>query len=87
MPRWKRSTPIRRSICSTSAAWTAAAAETLEAYVQGGGGLAIFAGPDVNTGYYNQALYKEGKGILPAPLGMDTDARRPRSIPASRTWS
>lgn len=49
------------------------AVETLEAYVTGGGGLAIFDGPDVNTGYYNQALYKEGKGLLPAPLGFDID--------------
>jgi hypothetical protein len=47
------------------------AVETLENYVQGGGGLAIFAGPSVNTSYYNQALYKDGKGLLPAPLGLD----------------
>jgi hypothetical protein len=47
------------------------AAETLENYVQGGGGIAIFAGPTVNTGYYNQFLYKDGKGLLPAPLGLD----------------
>jgi hypothetical protein len=53
------------------------AADTLEAYVQGGGGLAIFAGPSLNTGYYNQALYKEGKGILPAPLGLEADLAPP----------
>ena len=51
----------------------AAAVETLEAYVQGGGGLAIFVGPDVNTGFYNQALYKDGKGLLPAPLGLEAE--------------
>jgi Aerotolerance regulator N-terminal len=49
------------------------AAETLTEYVQGGGGVAIFTGPDMNTAYYNQALYKDGKGILPAPLGLDAD--------------
>ncbi|HEX5105155.1 MAG TPA: BatA domain-containing protein [Pirellulaceae bacterium] len=49
------------------------AADTLEAYVTGGGGVAIFAGPTMNTGYYNQALYKEGQGLLPAPLGLETD--------------
>lgn len=49
------------------------AADTLEAYVQGGGGIAIFAGPEINRGYYNQALYKDGKGLLPAPLGLDTE--------------
>jgi hypothetical protein len=47
------------------------AAATLEGYVQGGGGVAIFLGPEVNTSYYNQALYKDGKGILPAPLGLE----------------
>jgi hypothetical protein len=49
------------------------AADTLEAYVSGGGGLAIFSGPDMNTGWYNQALYKDGKGLLPAPLGVDAE--------------
>jgi hypothetical protein len=49
------------------------AADTLDAYVQGGGGVAIFAGPQMNTSYYNQALFKEGKGLLPAPLGVDAD--------------
>jgi Mg-chelatase subunit ChlD len=47
------------------------AVESLESYVQGGGGIAIFMGPEVNTAYYNQYLYKEGKGILPAPLGLE----------------
>jgi hypothetical protein len=59
------------------------AVETLENYVQGGGGIAIFMGPDVNTGYYNQALYKDGKGLLPAQLGLEAtlppalDAKQP----------
>src|SRR5207248_97787 len=47
------------------------AVETLENYVSGGGGLAIFAGPDINTSYYNQALYRDGKGLLPAPIGLE----------------
>jgi hypothetical protein len=34
--------------------------------------VAIFVGPDVNTGYYNQALYRDGKGMLPAPIGLET---------------
>jgi hypothetical protein len=49
------------------------AAQTLEQYVQGGGGLAIFAGPNMNPGYYNQALYREGEGLLPAPLAADVE--------------
>jgi hypothetical protein len=48
-------------------------AQTLETYVQGGGGLAIFVGPQVNNSYYNQALYQDGKGLLPAPLGLDAN--------------
>jgi hypothetical protein len=47
------------------------AVDALERYVQAGGGLAIFVGPDVNTAHYNQALYKEGKGLLPAPLSVE----------------
>jgi hypothetical protein len=47
------------------------AVETLENYVTGGGGVAIFVGSDVNTSYYNQALYREGKGLLPAPIGLE----------------
>jgi uncharacterized membrane protein len=51
----------------------ARAVEALEAYVNGGGGLAIFVGPDANTGFYNSALYKDGKGLLPMPLGPESD--------------
>ena len=51
----------------------ARAVETLETYVRGGGGLAIFAGPEMNVGFYNSALYKDGQGLLPAPLGVDTE--------------
>ncbi|QDU28077.1 hypothetical protein ETAA8_31700 [Anatilimnocola aggregata] len=45
------------------------AVESLEAYVRGGGGVAIFAGPDVLTDFYNRSLYRDGQGMLPAPLG------------------
>jgi hypothetical protein len=49
------------------------AVENLEAYVSGGGGLAIFAGPELNTGFYNASLYKDGRGLMPLPLGPETD--------------
>jgi hypothetical protein len=49
------------------------AAETLDAYVRGGGGLAVFAGAGVSTSYYNQTLYRDGQGWLPAPLGVDVE--------------
>jgi hypothetical protein len=57
------------------------AVENLEAYVSGGGGLAIFSGPEMNVGFYNASLYKEGKGLLPVPLGNDTEL--PPTIDAS----
>jgi uncharacterized membrane protein len=49
------------------------AVETLEAFVRRGGGLAIFTGPESNVGFYNAALYREGQGLLPAPLGAETE--------------
>jgi hypothetical protein len=47
------------------------AAQTLQSYVEAGGGLAIFVGPSVQNRYYNEVLYREGQGLLPAPLGLD----------------
>jgi hypothetical protein len=49
------------------------AVEMLEGYVRGGGGLAIFTGPETNISFYNSTLYKDGAGVLPAPLALDTD--------------
>ena len=40
----------------------------LENYVKEGGGVAFYMGPLVNAAYYNKSLYKDGKGIFPAPL-------------------
>ncbi|MHC4983756.1 MAG: BatA domain-containing protein [Planctomycetota bacterium] len=39
--------------------------ERLEQYVRGGGGLAIFTGGDVRYEFYNQYLYRGGKGLCP----------------------
>ena len=49
------------------------AVDALEAYVKGGGGLAIFVGPEASTIFYNSALYKEGQGLLPLPLGPEAE--------------
>jgi hypothetical protein len=49
------------------------AAAALEEYVAAGGGVAIFGGPDVNVAFYNSRLYKQGKGLLPAPLAMELE--------------
>lgn len=46
--------------------------ESLEQYVRGGGGLAIFAGPNMNVDFYNRTLYRDGEGLLPAPLAGET---------------
>ncbi len=44
------------------------AVENVEAFVKGGGGLAVFLGPRVDRQFYNQALYREGQGVFPLPL-------------------
>ncbi len=46
-----------------------ATSKRLEEYVAGGGGLAIWCGPLVDAARYNDLLWREGKGILPLPLG------------------
>ena len=44
------------------------AVTSLEEYVRAGGGLAIFAGPDMNITFYNNRFYKDGRGLFPLPL-------------------
>lgn len=44
-------------------------ASVLESFVAGGGGLIVLPGETVNTTSYNQHLFRDGKGILPAELG------------------
>lgn len=51
----------------------AVAVTKLESYVQQGGGLGIFVGPNVNLLATNASLYKDGKGLLPAPLDRETE--------------
>ncbi len=40
----------------------------LETYVQRGGGIAFFAGPNVNRQFYTEQLYRDGAGIYPLPI-------------------
>jgi hypothetical protein len=40
----------------------------LENYVKEGGGVAFYMGPNVNAVWYNKNLYKDGKGVFPAPI-------------------
>jgi hypothetical protein len=44
------------------------ALKNLETYVRGSGGLAIFLGDKVESRFYNDKLYADGKGLFPAPL-------------------
>jgi hypothetical protein len=44
--------------------------EVLESFVRSGGGLAVFVGPQSQTPFYNERLYRDGEGLLPAPLGV-----------------
>jgi hypothetical protein len=44
----------------------------LESYVRQGGGLAIFLGSEVQRPFYNERLYRDGEGLLPAPLDVPT---------------
>lgn len=45
------------------------AVEALERYVRAGGGLMVFLGDQVDAALYNGAMYREGRGLLPAKLG------------------
>jgi hypothetical protein len=44
------------------------AVQNLETYVREGGSVAFFLGDRVNPEYYNSKLYRDGKGVFPAPL-------------------
>ncbi len=43
-------------------------AKNLENFVREGGGVAFFMGDSVDAASYNRFLYKDGKGVFPAPL-------------------
>lgn len=42
--------------------------ESLEAYVQSGGGVVFFAGDATRTAFVNEQLYRNGEGMFPLPL-------------------
>ena len=42
--------------------------DALERYVAAGGGLAWFVGDAIRPAHYNDALYRNGKGLFPVPL-------------------
>lgn len=55
------------------------AKRSLETYVRGGGGLAIFLGDQVDADLYNQRLFDEGRGVMPLAIG------RPVAAPAGQS--
>lgn len=44
------------------------AVRNLEQYVEAGGGVAFFAGPNTNLRFYTDRLYRNGDGLYPLPL-------------------
>lgn len=49
--------------------FTASEVSALETYLKSGGGVIVFGGDQVVPENYNQLLYKDGKGLLPASVG------------------
>jgi len=47
------------------------AIQNLEAYVEAGGGLCFFVGPNVNLSFYTNRLHRGGEGLFPLPLARD----------------
>ena len=47
---------------------TEPAVKAVEAYCRDGGGVGVWVGPDVNAKAYEETLYRDGAGMLPAPL-------------------
>ncbi|MEZ5989453.1 MAG: BatA domain-containing protein [Planctomycetota bacterium] len=53
----------------------------LEAWVGAGGGLLLFTGDQVDTRLWNQQLWRDGQGLLPAALlDVDGDLDRPDAL-------
>ncbi|QDU93147.1 BatA domain-containing protein [Lignipirellula cremea] len=49
----------------------ASAVTVLEEYVKRGGGLGVFAGPNMNLSWYTTNFYRDGEGAFPLPLSRD----------------
>ena len=60
----------------------ASAVAALEKYISAGGGLAIFLGDRADVRFYNDELYRDGKGLFPAPLEREEELLVDRLEPA-----
>jgi hypothetical protein len=58
------------------------AVEALEKYVAEGGGVAFFLGERCDPKYFNDVLYRDGKGIFPVPLARVSELVVDRLEPA-----
>jgi hypothetical protein len=61
-------TPFDVVVLCNVAQFTPAEATALDAYLRQGGGLVIFSGDQIIAENYNQLLFADGKGLLPASL-------------------
>ena len=61
--------PFDAVVLCNIAQFTPAEVSSLDAYLKQGGGVVVFGGDQVIAENYNQLLYVDGKGLLPAPLG------------------
>jgi len=48
------------------------AVSALEKFAKAGGGVGFFVGPQSDAKLINEQLYRDGKGLFPAPLGSET---------------
>jgi hypothetical protein len=60
----------------------AAAVKALEKYVEDGGGVAFFLGDRSDAQFFNDVLYRDGKGLFPVPLERPTELEVDRLEPA-----
>jgi len=58
------------------------AVDALEKYVAAGGGLTFFLGERSQAKYFNDVLYRDGKGLFPVPLARQADLVVDRLEPA-----
>ena len=64
--------PDMVALCNV-ASLTPEQADKLRRWVASGTGLMIFVGEQIDPANYNQLLYRDGEGLLPAPLEMAVD--------------
>jgi len=55
----------------------------LEEFVRNGGGLLVFPGSKIDTGWYQSALHRDGQGLLPLAYAQLADHSKPGATPAS----